>query len=84
MQSIAQQFKGRTVGVVLTGMGVDGTEGAGAIRDMGGYVVAQDEASSVIYGMPRSIVENDLAHQVVPLRKVAETITELVEQLPDR
>lgn len=58
-------------GVVLTGMGDDGLEGARAIGRRGGVVVAEDETSAVVYGMPRAVIEQGLAHRALPLGKIA-------------
>lgn len=55
--SAAETFGSGVVGVVLTGMGDDGADGAGRIRSAGGVVLAQDEESSVVYGMPRAVAE---------------------------
>ena len=78
MESAAECHGSAVIGVVLTGMGVDGTAGARHIKAVGGKVVVEDESSSVVYGMPRSVVEAGLADRVVPLSKVASTLTELV------
>lgn len=60
--SAAVAVKERVLAIVLTGMGNDGTEGARKIRKNGGTVFAQDEASCVVYGMPRSVMEDGMAH----------------------
>ncbi len=70
----------RAVGVILTGMGYDGREGARALKLAGGYVIAQDQATSVIYGMPRSVVEAGLADKVAPLDRVPEEIRWALER----
>ncbi len=62
--------------VVLTGMGQDGMEGARAVQQAGGSVMAQDAESSIVWGMPGHVVEAGLADQVLPLSEVAETIVE--------
>ncbi len=79
MESAAQHYESSVIGVILTGMGNDGTEGARAIKAAGGQVIAEDESSSVIYGMPRSVVEAGWADQVMPLSKIAHTIVRLVK-----
>lgn len=82
MESVAKHFPRRCVGVVLTGMGHDGTTGAVAIKGAGGFVIAQDEATSVIYGMPRSVYDSGSADRVVPLERIADEIGDLVSSLP--
>ena len=74
MCSAAQVFGRRTVGVVMTGMGRDGAEGMRAIKRAGGATLVQDEASSVIWGMPRACVEAGAADQIVPLDALADAI----------
>ena len=77
-RSAVAAFDGAVLGVVLTGMGSDGRTGAGQIRDAGGTVVAQDQATSVVWGMPGAVVQAGFADEVVPLGRVAEAITRLL------
>src|SRR5919198_2177769 len=67
LRSAAEHFGTRTVAVILTGMGQDGAVGAAAVRAAGGYVLAEDEATCVVWGMPRAVVERGLAQRVAPL-----------------
>jgi len=60
--------------IVLTGMGNDGTAGLGSVRRAGGLVIAQDEASSVVWGMPRSALEAGLTDLVLPLAQIAPSL----------
>ena len=61
----------RTVAAVLTGIGSDGADGAVAVDAAGGIVLAQDEATSVVWGMPKVVAERGVARAVVPLQDVA-------------
>jgi two-component system chemotaxis response regulator CheB len=63
--------------LVLTGMGADGTHGATDIVAAGGSVIAQDEATSVVWGMPRSVAQAGLCSAVLPLDKIAPKIIRL-------
>ncbi len=71
LASAAEVAEGRVACVILTGMGRDGTAGAAAIHAAGGWVLAQNEATCVIYGMPRCVIEAGLATEVVPLDDMA-------------
>jgi len=77
MESVAANAGYRCIGVVLTGMGSDGKNGAAAIKKSGGIVIAQDEPTSVIYGMPRSVAECGCADKVLPLHQITQEIVEL-------
>ena len=66
--SAAQTFGSAVLAVVLTGMGSDGTHGARAIAAAGGSVIAQDEATSVVWGMPGSAAQAGVCSAVLPLR----------------
>ncbi len=70
MESAAQQLGKRAIGVVLTGMGRDGADGLLAMRNAGARTLAQDEATSVVYGMPKAAFENGGADTVTALEKV--------------
>ena len=69
--SAARIFKDKALAVVLTGMGKDGTKGLLAIRDQGGFTIAQDEASAIVYGMPGHALSQGAIRQVVPLKEIA-------------
>lgn len=79
-ESLAQHFGVGVVAVVLTGMGVDGLEGARAVRLAGGRVLAQDEDTSAVFGMPRAVVTAGLAHVVAPVEALAARITGFAER----
>jgi two-component system, chemotaxis family, protein-glutamate methylesterase/glutaminase len=74
LESAAERFGSRTVAVILTGMGQDGAAGAAAVRQVGGYVLAEDESTCVVWGMPRAVVERGLAQRVAPLDGMSEAI----------
>ena len=81
MTSVAEQAAGLAIGVVLTGMGRDAALGAAAIRRSGGIVIAQDEASSVVYGMPRAAADMGCVDAMVPLSGLPETVLACVGDL---
>jgi two-component system, chemotaxis family, protein-glutamate methylesterase/glutaminase len=75
--SAAAVWGAASLGLVLTGMGADGTRGAADIVAAGGSIIAQDEASSVVWGMPRSVAQAGLCSAVLPLDKIASKIIRL-------
>ncbi len=81
MASVAGIAAKNCVGVVLTGMGRDGTEGLKAIRAAGGRTFAQDAESCVVYGMPKSVVDAGLADRQLTLPKMAEEINALLASI---
>jgi two-component system chemotaxis response regulator CheB len=77
-RAAAATLQGNVVAIVLTGMGRDGTAGVGSLKRGGGYVIAQDEATSVVWGMPGSVAEAGLADEVLPLGEIAAAVAALV------
>jgi two-component system chemotaxis response regulator CheB len=73
-QSAAEVFGARVLGVVMTGMGSDGREGAAWIKAKGGRIITEAEETCVVYGMPRSVVEAGLSDKSVPLDELARSI----------
>ncbi len=76
----AAQFGRDLVSVIMTGMGSDGCEGMKKIKATGGYSIAQDESSCVVYGMPKAVVDAGLADEIRPLNKIAEAIVDAVRR----
>jgi two-component system chemotaxis response regulator CheB len=77
-QSAAEVFGNRTMGVVMTGMGSDGKQGAAWIKSQGGLIFTEAEQSCVVYGMPGSVVEAGLSDKSIPLEQMAQSILEVV------
>ena len=77
-RSVAKAFGPAALGVVLTGMGQDGLRGCEAIRAAGGRVIVQDEATSVVWGMPGAVARAGLADRVLPLAQLAPEVVRRV------
>lgn len=77
-RSIAQYYVGRSTGVIMTGMGSDGSKGLLQMKNNGAFVIAQNEETCTVYGMPKEPVESGIADIVVPLEKIAEEILKTV------
>jgi two-component system chemotaxis response regulator CheB len=80
LRAAGKIYGGNVLGVILTGMGRDGTEGCRLIKQMGGVVLAQHPYGCTVYGMPKSVVEENIADRVIPLEKMAAWIVRLVEK----
>ena len=78
--SIGAMYGAGAVGVVLTGMGRDGVEGASRMVGSGGSILAQDQASCAVWGMPRAVLEAGLACAVLPPDKIARRIAARTEE----
>ncbi|OYT26308.1 MAG: chemotaxis response regulator protein-glutamate methylesterase [Candidatus Altiarchaeales archaeon ex4484_96] len=74
MESVAKQYGANIIGVILTGMGKDGTKGMKKIKQAGGQTIAQDERTSIIYSMPKSAIESGAVNEVVALPDIASRI----------
>ena len=76
--SIADEYGGNVLTVILTGMGRDGTDGAVALRRKGAYVIAESQKTCVVYGMPKAAVDAGVVDEVLPLNEIPEAMTRLV------
>jgi two-component system chemotaxis response regulator CheB len=79
LTSVAKIYGAQAIGLLLTGMGDDGAAGLLAIREHGGVTLAQDETSSVVFGMPRAAVELGAVDQVLSLERIAPAVMSLVQ-----
>ena len=73
-RSVALHFPGRAIAAILTGMGNDGTQGLRLLKRSGCCSIAQDEASCVVFGMPREAILAGVVDTVVPLNRIADTL----------
>jgi len=80
-ESASHIYGGDAIAVILTGMGTDGTDGLSYLKQRGVYVIAQDEASSVVWGMPGSAVRAGLVNDVQPLEKIPECIANILKRV---
>lgn len=77
-RSVANHYIGRATGVIMTGMGSDGSKGLQQMKENGATIIAQNEASCVVYGMPKEPIEKGVADIVVPLEDIASEITKTI------
>jgi two-component system chemotaxis response regulator CheB len=77
LESVAKIFGQNSIGVILTGMGSDGSDGIKKLKLAGGKVIAEDESTCVVYGMPRSVIEQKLADYILPINKIAQCIVQI-------
>lgn len=80
LTSLVPHYKGKLVTAILTGMGHDGTHGATLVHQAGGHVIAEDESTCVVWGMPRSVAEAGVADVIAPLPEVARAIERAVRR----
>ena len=72
--SAAKNIRGSAVGVLLTGMGKDGAKSLKEMRNSGAYTIAQNEETSIVYGMPKAAIEIDAVDKVLPLQNIPQEI----------
>jgi len=82
-RSAGDAFDGKIVAIVMTGMGCDGTAGCRLLKDRGAHVIAQHPEGCVVYGMPKAVVEEELADAIVPLPEIAGVIMGLMTPDPE-
>jgi two-component system chemotaxis response regulator CheB len=79
-ESVAASYGRRAIGVLLTGMGSDGARGLKRLRDAGAATIAQDEATSTVFGMPKAAIDLGAADKVLPMEDIGDSIVELLRQ----
>lgn len=79
-ESVAKNYQQNAVGVLLTGMGADGAKGLKQMRDMGGFTLAQDKDSSLIYGMPQVAAKLNACDEIVPLQQMGDRIVRHIKR----
>jgi two-component system chemotaxis response regulator CheB len=77
MKTLIHPFNGRVAGIILTGMGCDGAEGISHIKHIGGVTIAQDQKTSVIYGMPKAAAETGKIDFILSTDRIADKLREL-------
>jgi len=73
-RSVAEEFGSHAIAALMTGMGDDGAEGLGAVKNAGGMTIAQSEESCVVFGMPKAAIERGYAMRVIALDAIASTL----------
>lgn len=79
MNSVVSMYGKNTLGIIMTGMGKDGYEAVVELKKIGGYCIAQDEESCVVYGMPKAVNDAGLSDMVLPLEQIAEQVNKVFE-----
>ena len=78
-RSIAEHYVGRAAGVIMTGMGSDGTLGLRMMKRNGSYIIAQDEPSCIVFGMPKKPIDEGIVDTIAPLERIADEICSSVK-----
>ncbi len=78
-ESVAAVYREHSIGVVLTGIGEDGAAGARFIRTAGGRIIAEAQSTCVVFGMPKAVIDDKLAHEIQPLQHIAPRLKSLTK-----
>jgi two-component system chemotaxis response regulator CheB len=78
MESAAKAYGESTLGVLLTGLGIDGARGLKAIKEAGGNTIAEDESTCVVFGMPKAAIEMGCVDEIVPLPQIAQAVLRMI------
>jgi two-component system chemotaxis response regulator CheB len=78
MESAAKAYGEGTLGVLLTGLGIDGARGLKAIKEAGGSTIAEDESTCVVFGMPKAAIEMGCVDEIVPLPQIAQAVLRMI------
>lgn len=78
MLSVAEVYQSQAIGIILTGMGKDGTKGMQTIFQKGGFTIAQDEVSSIVFGMPKSAINQGIIKSILPLKEISHYVVGLL------
>lgn len=81
--SVAGEFGPDSIGIIMTGMGTDGAIGLGSIKAGGGYTIAQDEETCVVFGMPKAAIDMGYVDEVIPLEEIPARLTKLLKGVND-
>jgi two-component system chemotaxis response regulator CheB len=81
-RSVAEVFGARSLGIILTGMGQDGLKGCEALCEQNAPIIVQDEATSVVWGMPGFVARAGLAEEILPLDQIGAEIIRRASQQP--
>jgi two-component system chemotaxis response regulator CheB len=79
-KSVAENLGNKAIGVILTGMGKDGAQGMKLMYDNGAFTIAQNEETSMIFGMPKASIDNNCIHSILPIEKIPEEIVRILQE----
>jgi two-component system chemotaxis response regulator CheB len=83
-ESVAQNFRAKAIGILMTGMGKDGAQGLKTMFEAGAYTIVQDEASSLIFSMPKAAIELNAVREILGIDLIALRLKSLAEKIPEQ